>query len=126
MPPPGTAPKTTTPTPDAAAPPEKPPEKIVATLSYIAPSADDEFLEGLLAVFGPIKSYRRPRDPKTNAPKSFAFIEYTKPSSMNVALRVRAHALLCRLSLTMSGWGCTARRVPTGNKKHAVDAVSMR
>jgi hypothetical protein len=73
----------------------------MATISCIAPSVDDQLMEELLRVFGPIKSWRRPRDPKTDTPKTFGFIDYENPESMNLALRV---CLCCRCCGDVKLW----------------------
>ena len=83
-------------------PPAKPQEKVMATVSFIQPSVEDAFMEELLGAFGAIKSWRRPRDPKTNAPKSFGFVEYAHPESMTLALKVR---------LARAAVSCTLRAV---------------
>lgn len=67
----------------------EPPKKLIATISHIAPSVDNEFMEKLLGVFGAVKYWKRPVDPSTNELKTFGFVEYEAPESMIIALRVR-------------------------------------
>lgn len=99
MQPPG---KATPPSASASAPalatpalrPAEPLKKLMASVTFIAPTVENEFLEKLFAIFGPVKSMKRPQDPATQAYKTFAFVEYETPESLRVALRVRCHVSL--------------------------------
>lgn len=61
----------------------------MASVTFIAPSVENEFLDKLFAVFGAVKSMKRPVDPSTNKGKAFAFVEYEAPESLKRALKVR-------------------------------------
>lgn len=73
----------------------EPPKKLIATISHIASSVDNEFMEKLLGVFGAVSYWKRPVDPTTKALKTFGFVEYEAPESMMIALRVRFLQLHC-------------------------------
>lgn len=73
----------------------EPPKKLIATISHIASSVDNEFMEKLLGVFGAVSYWKRPVDPSTKALKTFGFVEYEAPESMMIALRVRFLQLHC-------------------------------
>jgi RNA recognition motif-containing protein len=68
---------------------QKPEKRLVATISFMAPSVDDDFMRELLDTFGKVTSWKRPKDPSTNQPKTFGFVEYEHPDSMKSALAVR-------------------------------------
>lgn len=67
----------------------EPVKKLMASVTFIAPSVENEFLDKLFAVFGAVKSMKRPQDPSTNVRKTFAFVEFETPESLKIALKVR-------------------------------------
>jgi hypothetical protein len=95
--------KTTPPAGAGAAPPSATPalrpteplKKLMASVTFIAPTVENEFLEKLFGVFGAVKSMKRPQDPASKAYKTFAFVEYETPESLRVALRVRIRSSAC-------------------------------
>lgn len=57
-------------------------------VSKIAPTVDNEFLLSLLRICGPVKSWKRPQDPKDGSPKGFGFCEFEAAEGILRALRL--------------------------------------
>lgn len=61
--------------------------------SELAKTTTEADLRGLLTRFGPIRSYLRPLDPKTNRPGEVVFVEMADPGATRAAAALGGQAL---------------------------------